>query len=55
MGRLTKTQKKRLVREIQSKAKKLYMVRYDAFVDIVNTKDMEAIEKLCNKWMKRIG
>lgn len=55
MARLTKTQKKRLVKEIESKAKKLYMVPTLDIVKVVNTKDMEAIEKLCAKFMKRIG
>ena len=57
MARLTKTQKKRMVKEIESKAKKLYMfgfygIRNESIVDV---KDMAAIEKLCKKFMNRIG
>ena len=53
MSKLTKAQKKRLVKEILSKSKKLYML-YDN-PDILSTKDMAAIEKLTSKWLKRIG
>lgn len=57
MARLTKTQKKRMVKEIESKTKKLFMfgfygVRNESIVDV---KDMAAIEKLCKKFMNRIG
>jgi hypothetical protein len=59
MGRkLTKTQKKRLVQDILSKSMKLYTqpVRYqDGSSGVMSVKDMEAIERLCAKWMKRIG
>lgn len=57
MPKLTKAQQKRLVKEILSKSKKLYTV--DIYspgpITPVNTQDMAAIEKLCAKWMKRIG
>jgi len=55
MVKLTKTQKKRLVREIESKAKKLYLHGWDLNVTIIDTKDMNAIEKLCKKFKQRIG
>jgi tRNA(Arg) A34 adenosine deaminase TadA len=57
MAKMTKTQKKRMISEIQKKSKKLYMdaAEYPFNAVIVSTKDMEAIEKLCAKWMKRIG
>lgn len=61
MGRkLTKTQKKRLVEDIISKTQKLYMAlspmaTIKTGLYVVSTKDMEAIERLTTKWMKRIG
>ena len=57
MARLTKTQKKRMVRDVVSKTRKLYMAwQGSGKVDyIISTKDMEAIEKLTQKWFKRIG
>jgi len=57
MAKMTKTQKKRLISEIEKKSKKLYMGDGITFSQgyIVSTRDMEAIEKLCAKWMKRIG
>ena len=62
MPRLTKPQQKRLVKEILSKTQKLYLysinVGYKETVRqtlLVTTKDMEAIERLTQKWLKRIG
>ena len=58
MAKLTKTQKKRLVSEIQKKTKKFYLDQATwvaTGVNMVSTKDMEAIDRLCAKWMKRIG
>ena len=62
MPRLTKTQQKSLVKEILSKPQKLYLysinVGYKETVRqtlLVTTKDMEAIERLTQKWLKRIG
>jgi hypothetical protein len=52
MAKMTKTQKKRMVNDIRNKTQKLWV---DAASGIVNTADMVAIEKLCAKWMKRIG
>jgi len=58
MGSMTKSQKKRLVQDILNKSKKLYMIdvigQYRG-VEIIDTKDMSAIERMCKKWMKRIG
>jgi len=58
MAKLTKTQQKRLVKEILSKSKKLF-VHERSFggtsAGVVSVKDLEAIEKLTSKWMKRIG
>lgn len=54
MGKkLTKPQEKRLVKEIHSKTKKLFIV--SGITSIVSVADMAAIDKLCAKWMKRIG
>ena len=58
MAKMTKTQKKRMVKDILNKAKKLYMIDVVGpyrGVEILDTKDMVAVEKMCNKWMKRIG
>jgi hypothetical protein len=53
MAKLTKTQKKKLVTDILNKTKKLFMQPSGWW--IVSTKDMDTIEKLCAKFMKRIG
>jgi len=55
MVKMTKTQEKRAVKSVLQKTKRLYM--QDKFVgsSIISTQDMAAIEKLCSKWMKRIG
>ena len=59
MPRLTKTQAKRLITDILSKTQKLYMstgqTRSLALRTVVNTKDMEAVERLTEKWLKRLG
>lgn len=58
MGKLTKTQQKRLVKDIYKKTQKLWVQTlkdYDKGSNIVTVKDMEAIERLTTKWMKRIG
>ena len=62
MPRLTKTQQKRLVKEILSKTQKLYLYSINVWYKetvrqtlLVTTKDMEAIERLTQKWLKRIG
>lgn len=55
MAKLTKAQQKRLVNEILNKSKKLYMVKRQDYQNVIPSKDMEAIEKLCAKWIKRIG
>ena len=51
MAKLTKAQQKRLVRDINSKAKRLFMGGYLK----VSVADMAAIEKLTAKWLNRIG
>tara|TARA_Y100000310_G_scaffold310552_1_gene355922 strand:- start:53 stop:214 length:162 start_codon:yes stop_codon:yes gene_type:complete len=53
MSKLTKAQKKRLVKEIISKSKKLYMADFNPA--ILTVRDLDAIEKLTSKWLKRIG
>jgi len=55
MAKLTKAQQKRLVRDIKSKAKRLFMENPIRAVDVVSVADMSAIEKLTAKWLKRIG
>ena len=55
--RLTLAQQKRLVQEIMSKTLKLYtnkgQLSDGSFV--VSVKDVEVLEKMCTKWMKRIN
>ena len=58
MPKMTKTQKKRLVQDILAKSMKLYMqpVKFQTGSSgVMSVKDMEAMERLCAKWMKRIG
>lgn len=59
MPKLTKTQKKRLISEIMSKTSKLYMFSHTDMAGhpehIVSTKDIEAVERLTSKWLKRLG
>jgi len=52
MAKLTKTQKKRLVKEIKSKATKLYMLDFPV---IMSMKDYDAIRKICDRVMNKIG
>ena len=52
MAKMTKAQAKRLVISIESKTQKLFLLKGGNMVD---AKDMIAIEKLCSKWLKRIG
>lgn len=51
MAKMTKTQQKRMVKDINSKANKLWL----SAAGIISTSDVVAIEKLCKKWLKRIG
>jgi hypothetical protein len=54
MSKMTKAQQKRMVRDIISKTKKLYLAMgRDSYS--VSTADMAAVEKLTSKWLKRIG
>jgi len=53
MSKLTKAQTKRLCRDIRQKTKKLFMDPSGRH--IVSVADMQAIDKLSAKWLKRIG
>lgn len=57
MAKMTKAQKKRMVKDIQSKTSKLFVqpLSLTGQSAVVTTNDMAAIEKMCAKWMKRIG
>lgn len=58
MPRMTKTQQKRLVRDIEAKTKKLFMAgpsNAGIMSAKVTVKDVETISRLCAKWMKQIG
>jgi len=51
MRKMTKAQRKNLVKSIRSKSVKLYMM---GEMSGMTTKDFEAIDKICNKLMKKI-
>mgnify|MGYP003149147751 CR=1 FL=1 len=55
--RITLAQQKRMVRDILGKSMKLYLNKGQLRdkSHVVSTADMAAMEKLCAKWMKRIG
>jgi len=56
MAKLTKAQQKRLVRDAQRKLQKLYVgPMFDKGPSIVSTADIMAIDKLCKKFLQRIG
>lgn len=59
MAKMTKAQQKRMVMDILKKTQKLFMSgagRTDVLKSaVVNGSDMSAIEKMCQKWIKRIG
>lgn len=55
MAKMTKAQEKRMVKAILQKTKRLYMQDKFSGSSIISVGDMAAIEKLCAKWMKRIG
>jgi len=55
MPKMTKAQQKRMVKDILQKTKKLYLSPVGSSAPAVNSKDMDAIERLCAKWMKRIA
>lgn len=51
--KLTRAQQKRLVLSILSKTQKLYMTVGHG--KVVDSKDMIAMEKMCNKFLKRLA
>tara|TARA_Y100000310_G_C20315119_1_gene638056 strand:+ start:315 stop:470 length:156 start_codon:yes stop_codon:yes gene_type:complete len=51
MAKMTKAQEKRMIKSILQKSKKLFYQPDSVFT----TQDMAAMEKLCKKWLKRIG
>ena len=59
MAKMTKTQQRRMAKDILKKSKRLYMSEVrnlsSSYSIIVNNKDIDAIEKLVAKWLKRIG
>ena len=58
MTRITKTQAKRLINDIESKARKLFnspRAGKGGFPVTCTIKDMEAIQRMCDRWMKRLG
>ena len=60
MRKMTKAQQKRMVRDIQSKAGKLFLtfgggVQTRNSQSVITVKDFAAIEKICKAALKRIG
>ena len=49
MAKMTKTQTKRALNDIKSKAKRLWM-----FTSSMGTSDVVAIEKICDKYLKKL-
>ena len=58
MARMTKTQVKRLYRSIKQKARKAWgegsSMNDPSFVGTMSTNDMIAIEKICDKYLKKL-
>jgi hypothetical protein len=57
---MTKAQAKRMCKDIEAKAKKLFIQERSRGMTgntagVVSVQDMAAIEKLVAKWLKRIG
>jgi len=53
MAKMTKTQARRLVKEIENKTKKLFIQGHSASTLVrVTVKDMETVKRLCDKWNK---
>jgi hypothetical protein len=56
MPKMTKTQAKRMVKDILGKTQKLYLSEVGGIKGYtVNTNDMQAVERLTAKWLKRLG
>jgi len=55
MAKMTKAQAKRRLLEAQSKFKKVYMAGGYGFRPVVGTSDMEAVDKIVTRCLKRIG
>jgi len=53
MAKMTKAQAKRRLLEAQAKFKKVYM--WDVGSAIVKTSDMEAVDKIVSRCLKRLG
>lgn len=52
MPKMTKTQQKRAYRAIKSKAQKLWLVHSEIGL-YLSTKDYMAIERICDKYLKK--
>lgn len=61
MAKLTKLQSRRMVRDIQAKVKKLFLNGYNPANTpgmkgiVVSVKDVEAIDRMCHRWLTKIG
>jgi len=53
MARMTKTQQKRAYLAIKQKARKLWSGSSPSHVREMSAQDMMAIEKICNKYLKK--
>jgi hypothetical protein len=60
MSKMTKAQQKRMVRDIQAKAGKLFMTFGGGIAtrnsqSVISVKEFAAIDKICKAAMRRIG
>lgn len=54
MAKMTKAQARRRLKEAEAKFKKVYISMAGPFANIVKTSDMEAVEKIVARCLKRI-
>ncbi len=53
MAKMTKTQKRRALEAIKQKSRKLWDSRFVGNIGNMSTQDMIAIEKICDKYLKK--
>ena len=54
VGRLTKTEKKRLIKAIYNKTQKLFTMQ-GISDGVVTPKDMDTIYNMCKRWDRKVG
>jgi flagellar motor switch protein FliG len=55
MAKNTKAEQKRLIESIISKTKRMFLQLPSTDYAKVSVKDVEVIERICAKWLKRMG